>query len=227
MSGNICIIPARGGSKRIPRKNIKDFLGKPIIVYAIELAKSSNLFDEIMISTDDLEIAEIAKKYGAQVPFMRSHETSNDFATTKDVLFEILDEYAKKGRLFHKLLCLYPTSVLANLRDILDGYKKLEDFDSVLPITKYSFPPQRSFKVIENQKVQYRFAEYMLSRSQDLEPWYHDAGQWYWYRLINGKLNHEDLSKGFIELDSLIVQDIDTIDDWKLAEIKYKNIKNA
>ena len=225
MSGNICIIPARGGSKRIPRKNIKDFLGKPIIAYAIELAKSSNLFDEIMVSTDDLEITEIAKKYGAQVPFMRSHETSNDFATTKDVLDEVLDEYVKKGRLFQKLLCLYPTSVLANVSDIIEGHNKLDNFDAVLPVTKFSFPPQRSFRVVENQKVQYRFEEFINTRSQDLDPWYHDAGQWYWYRLIQGKLNHGEISKGFIELNPLIVQDIDTSDDWKLAETKYR-LKN-
>jgi N-acylneuraminate cytidylyltransferase len=223
MSDKICIIPARGGSKRIPRKNVKVFLGKPIISYAIDLAKSTNMFDEIMVSTDDREIADIAIAYGAKVPFLRSHKNSNDFATTNDVLIEVLHEYAKIGKSFNSLLSLYPTSVLSRVSDILNGYNELNNYDIVLPVTKFSYPPQRSFKVGDGGKLEYRFEEFVFSRSQDLEPWYHDAGQWCWYRLNRGRINERNVDRGFIELEPSLVQDIDTMDDWKLAEIKYNS----
>lgn len=220
MLGNICIIPARGGSKRIPRKNIKEFGGKPIIAYAIELAKSSQLFEVIMVSTDDVEIAKIAIDCGAQVPFMRSAESSNDFATTEVVLKEVLNEYGKNGIFFNSLLSLYPTSVLARVSDILRGYTEQNHYDVVLPIAKFSYPPQRSFKIGTTGKLEYRFEEFISSRSQDLEPWYHDAGQWCWYRLKDGLMKEKNINRGFIELETWQVQDIDTAEDWRLAEIK-------
>lgn len=220
--GNICIIPARGGSKRIPKKNIKDFLGKPIIAYSIEMALETGLFEEVMVSTDDLEIAEIAKNYGAKVPFMRSKETSDDYATTMAVIKEVLEMYNESGRVFDAVCCLYPTAVLANTQDIKKGYELLEQADVVLPVTEFSFPPLRSFKVNETGLADYRFPEHINSRSQDLEPWYHDAGQWYWYNttalIIEGNINKMRV----VKLLNLRVQDIDNLDDWQQAEVKYQ-----
>ena len=218
----ICIIPARGGSKRIPRKNIRPFLDRPIISYSIELAISTNLFDEIIVSTDDKEIAEIAKGFGAKVPFFRSAKASNDFATTKDVLDEVLNEYSLSGIQFKELLCLYPTSIFSKKEDLIKANIKLKDFNTVLAVTKFSYPPQRGFKLNSKNNLEYLFPEFISSRSQDLSPWFHDAGQWCWYNLINGKVDNDKSEIGFVELSNLAVQDIDTLEDWRIAEIKYK-----
>ena len=223
---NLCIIPARGGSKRIPLKNIKSFCGKPIISYAIELAISCNLFDEVMVSTDNSEIAKIAQHYGANIPFIRSDEASNDFATTKKVLDEVLKQYSEIGKVFDSLLCLYPTSVLGNKNNIIEGFKILKKFNSVLAVTKFSYPPQRGFKIKNENEIEYLFSDFINTRSQDIIPWYHDAGQWCWYNLENGQIRSNISKIGFIELNNLQVQDIDNIDDWRIAEIKYK-IQNS
>jgi N-acylneuraminate cytidylyltransferase len=223
--GNICVIPARGGSKRIPGKNIRDFLGKPIIAYAIELARETNLFDEVMVSTEDENIASIARYCGANVPFMRSAKTADDFATTRMVLEEVLVQYLKLGRVFDNLMCIYPTAVLANIEDIKNGLKILAKADLVLPVTKFSYPPQRSFKLNDKGFIDYRYPEFVNSRSQDLDSWYYDAGQWYWYRLFDGHFSNLPISRGFVELNQLRVQDIDSQEDWKIAEIKYKIAK--
>ena len=155
---NICIIPARGGSKRIPRKNVKEFLGKPIIAYSIEAALKSGLFDEVMVSTDDQEIAAIAKQYGASVPFMRSAETANDFATTTDVLDEVLTEYQKKGKSFDAMCCIYATAPLITAQDVRDAYERLTqtDFSCVYPVVQFSYPIWRCLDVAEDGSTEAR-----------------------------------------------------------------------
>ena len=226
---SIAIITARGGSKRIPRKNIKEFLGKPIIAYTIEAAIASNMFDQVMVSTDDNEIAEIAKKYGAMVPFMRSEKTSNDFATTADVLNEVIDEYKKLGESFEYMCCLYPTAPFVTPEAIGQAMKILEDngADTVLPVVKFSFPPQRGM-VMKDGYLTPKYPECMPMRSQDLEPMYHDAGQFYCMKvssfLEQGKVVM-DKTMPYMQ-DDMNVQDIDTPEDWAIAEVKYKVLHN-
>jgi pseudaminic acid cytidylyltransferase len=226
MSGNICIIPARGGSKRIPKKNINEFLGKPIIAYSIDMALETELFDEVMVSTDDLEIAEIAEAYGAEIPFLRSKETSDDYATTTAVIKEVVEMYRNIGKEFDSVCCIYPTAVLANSAEIRQGYELLKDADMVLPVTEFSFPPMRSFRVNEKGLAEYRYSEHANTRSQDLEPWYHDAGQWYWYQIDTLEKELEFYERKVLKLSNINVQDIDNMEDWKIAEIKY-SFKNA
>lgn len=226
---SIAIITARGGSKRIPRKNIKEFLGKPIIAYTIEAAIASNMFDQVMVSTDDNEIAEIAKKYGAMVPFMRSEKTSNDFATTADVLNEVIDEYKKLGENFEYMCCLYPTAPFVTPEAISQAMKILEDngADTVLPVVKFSFPPQRGV-IMKDGYLTPKYPECMPMRSQDLEPMYHDAGQFYCMKvssfLEQGKVVM-DKTMPYMQ-DDMNVQDIDTPEDWAIAEVKYKVLHN-
>ena len=226
---SIAIITARGGSKRIPRKNIKEFLGKPIIAYTIEAAIASNMFDQVMVSTDDNEIAEIAKKYGAMVPFMRSEKTSNDFATTADVLNEVIDEYKKLGENFEYMCCLYPTAPFVTPDAIGQAMKILEDngADTVLPVVKFSFPPQRGV-IMKDGYLTPKYPECMPMRSQDLEPMYHDAGQFYCMKvssfLEQGKVVM-DKTMPYMQ-DDMNVQDIDTPEDWAIAEVKYKVLHN-
>lgn len=219
---NLAIIPARGGSKRIPRKNVKNFLGKPIIAYSIELAIRSNLFDEVMVSTDDEEIAEIAKQYGAKVPFMRSAETANDFATTSDVLMEVIDRYADNGKRFDNFCCIYATAPLIRECDITEALQKLlnTDFTCVYPVVAFSYPIWRCLDVDEDGKMSRHWPQFENSRSQDLPKEYHDTGTFYWYK-TNAWM--QGLVKlGGIIVDETTVQDIDTETDWKLAELKYK-----
>ena len=226
---SIAIITARGGSKRIPRKNIKEFLGKPIIAYTIEAAIASNMFDQVMVSTDDDEIAEIAKKYGAMVPFMRSEKTSNDFATTADVLNEVIDEYKKLGENFEYMCCLYPTAPFVTPDAIGQAMKILEDngADTVLPVVKFSFPPQRGVIMKDGYLIP-KYPECMPMRSQDLEPMYHDAGQFYCMKVSSfveqGRVVM-DKTMPYMQ-DDMNVQDIDTPEDWAIAEVKYKVLHN-
>lgn len=219
---NICIIPARGGSKRIPHKNIRSFLGKPIIAYSIEAAINSRCFDEVMVSTDDEEIARIAVQYGAKVPFMRSDNTANDYATLSDVVKEVLDKYSSQGIHFDYMCCILATSPLLRSEDILSGYNKLRhsDFSSIVPVVQFSYPIQRSFKIDESGELSYIWPEYSKSRSQDLTPSYHDAGSFYWH--VVSKWLSGDIHRGAIVVDESTVQDIDTEQDWNLAELKYK-----
>lgn len=223
MTKNLCIIPARGGSKRIPRKNIKPFLGRPIIAYSIEAALASGLFEEVMVSTDDDEIAEVGKKYGAKVPFFRSLKSSDDQATTLDVLLEVKEDYKRKfNREFDNICCIYPTAPLIEKEKLIQGYNILQsgDFNSVVPVVKFSYPIWRGLKHIGNGKGEMIFKEHLNSRSQDFPEAYHDAGQWYWFKARDLELGaFEKFS--IVELNSLKVQDIDTYDDWALAEIKY------
>ena len=220
MKKNLAIIPARGGSKRISRKNIKTFFGKPIIAYSIKIAIKSRLFDEIMISTDDGEIAQIAKKHGAKVPFMRSNRTSDDHATLADVIDEVKEEYSKKQIVFDRICCMLPTAPLITLDSLKKGYKILinTNADSVRPVVQFAYPIQRAIKM-KNKKIEMFYPEYKTTRSQDLESTYHDAGQFYWMRYKTALRGKNKL--GF-EIPIMQVQDIDTEEDWKLAELKYK-----
>lgn len=222
----ICIIPARGGSKRIPKKNIKDFLGKPIIAYSIEAAIKSGLFEEVMVSTDDDEIAAIAKKCGAKVPFMRSAVNSNDFATTFEVLKEVLDTYKTNfDKQFSFACCIYPTAPFVNDINLTNAYDLLrrQRFDTVFPVMRFSFPIQRALKLAASNKIKFFYDEFQNSRSQDLEPAFHDAGQFYWFN-IERCLKENTLitaNCGSIEIKETEGQDIDNELDWKLAELKY------
>ncbi|CAK7083322.1 MAG: CMP-N,N'-diacetyllegionaminic acid synthase [Bacteroides rodentium] len=221
---NIAIIPARGGSKRIPRKNIKPFMGKPIIAYSIEAALQSGLFDEVMVSTDDEEIAEIARRYGAKVPFMRSADTSNDYAGTADVILEVLKMYKELGQEFDTVCCIYATAPFVTSGRLAEAYSKLSDtIDSVFTCVAYSYPVQRSLHVVDG-KICMVYPEYAASRSQDLEPIYHDAGQFYVVRtspFIQEKTLWGKNTAGLV-LPELEVQDLDTQTDWTLAEMKYQ-----
>jgi N-acylneuraminate cytidylyltransferase len=222
----IAIIPARGGSKRIPRKNIKPFCGKPIIAYSIEAAIKSNLFDEVMVSTDDEEIATIAKHYGAKVPFMRSAENANDYAGTVDVILEVLHNYSDLGSIFTHACCIYPTAPLIQIKHLTNAYDILlkQNFETVFPVTAFSFPILRALQIDENNKASMIWPENMTKRSQDLPTAYHDAGQFYWMNIPNIQLYkklYADYS-GVVILDEMEVQDIDNESDWKLAELKYQ-----
>lgn len=227
---NLCIIPARGGSKRIPRKNIKDFLGKPIIAYSIDAALSSGLFSEVMVSTDDMEIAEIALKFGAVVPFLRSEQNANDFATTVDVLKEVESTYREKlNKSFDYICCIYPTAPLIQVSDLKNGYDQIvkKGSGSVYPVVSFGYPVWRGVRFIEDAKIQMVWEQYKSARSQDLEPVFHDAGQWYWYdpKKVTDTLFTENTTAIIISEDK--VQDIDTLIDWKLAEIKYELLQNS
>ncbi len=227
----IAIIPARGGSKRIPRKNIKDFLGKPIITYSIEAALESKLFDEVMVSTDDEEIAEIAKSYGAIIPFMRGKRNSNDFATTVDVIVEVLQEYRKQGKTFEYGCCIYPTAPFVNKLLLENALNKFvsENLDSVFPVLPFSFPIQRAVRLVKENKIEMFHSEHLLSRSQDLEKAYHDAGQFYWFKteIIFKKEKLWTDNSGGIIISELEAHDIDNMEDWKIAEFKYKVLNNV
>lgn len=222
----LAIIPARGGSKRIPRKNIKEFLGKPIIAYSIEVALTSGLFDEVMVSTDDEEIAAIAKQYGAKVPFMRSHENADDFATLADVLIEVLRQYQVTRKSFENICCILPTAPLTTASQIRNAFKKLtdENLDSVLPVVEFSYPILRALELDTNNKLKMIWPKYLNSRSQDLKPAYHDSGSFYWVK-SNSLIEQETLfcnNGSAIVLPETEIQDIDNETDWKLAELKYK-----
>ncbi|USQ03356.1 pseudaminic acid cytidylyltransferase [Aquirufa antheringensis] len=222
----LAIIPARGGSKRIPRKNIKDFIGKPIIAYSIEKALSCGLFDEVMVSTDDQEIANVAIKYGATVPFYRSKENSSDFASTIDVLNEVLLKYLELNQTFTHVCCIYPTAPLIRIEHLQEGYKLLqeEEVNSVFPIVSYSFPIWRSLKVDGSNFVTMNWPENMNTRSQDLSLAYHDAGQWYWFKPHKVKSSLYTESSKAVIISELLVQDVDNLTDWILAELKYRFI---
>lgn len=217
---NLAIITARGGSKRIPQKNIKHFMGKPMLAYAVEAALNAGIFDEVMVSTDDLQIANIAKQYNAKVPFMRSQETSNDFATTHDVLMEVMDSYKSIGQEFDNICCIYPCVPFLTPDILKDAFGKFlqSKADRLTPVVKYSFPIQRAFVINENGFLAFREPENQSTRSQDLQPTYHDVGMFYFYK--SDRLNSNKISS--YEMDERVVQDIDTMDDWKMAEMKYK-----
>lgn len=226
----LAVITARGGSKRIPRKNIKDFCGKPILAYSIRAAVESGVFDEIMVSTDDMEIAEIAKKYGAEVPFYRSEATANDFAVTSQVLGEVIEEYSRRGKKFDEVCCIYPTAPFVTGARLKEAMESLADTgaDSVLPVVRFSFPPQRGVK-LNDGCLEYVYPQHRNTRSQDLEPWYHDVGQFYCIR-VESFLKQRGLVMEKtvpLVLSEMEIQDIDTEEDWKLAELKYRLLQET
>ena len=226
----LCIIPARGGSKRIPRKNIKPFMGKPIIAYSIEAALYSGIFDEVMVSTDDEEIACVARQYGATVPFLRSAETSNDYATTVDVLLEVVNKYKEQGKVFGTICCLYSTAPFVTSERLKEASSQIsENVDACFTIVQYSYPIQRSLRINENEYVEMKFPEHLKSRTQDLEKVYHDAGQFYFVK-TEALFQEETVwckRTAPLILSELEVQDLDTLTDWQLAEMKYQLLKKA
>lgn len=228
---NLAIIPARGGSKRIPRKNIKLFLGKPIIAYSIEAAINSGLFDEVMVSTDDAEIATIAIQYGAKVPFMRSEKMSNDFATTFDVVEEVVNSYKEKEIEFENVCCIYPCApfvIEQKLEEAYDLFLK-EHFDAVFPVMQFGFPIQRALQMDDFGKISFFYPENALTRSQDLLPSFHDAGQFYWMNVASCMEQQKIITDntGSIVITELEGQDIDNDTDWKLAELKYELLQST
>ena len=226
----LAIIPARGGSKRIPRKNIKYFLGKPIIAYAIENAINSQLFDEIMVSTDDEVIAEIAISYGAKVPFKRSEKNSSDFATTIDVIKEVIFSYEKLGRKFEYSSCIYPCTPLLSKEKLKESFYLLKksNLDCVFPVIKYGFPIQRAVRLNDKGLIEMFQPEHLTTRSQDLENSFHDAGQFYSFNVNNLMSKQKLITEftGHLEVSEMEAQDIDNLVDWQLAELKYKIINN-
>jgi N-acylneuraminate cytidylyltransferase len=219
---NLAIITARGGSKRIPRKNIKEFFGKPMIKYAIDTALESTIFDTVMVSTDDEEIAHVARKYGAEIPFMRSEETSTDFATTIDVLLETVNQYKKMGIEFDTLCCIYPCVPFLRGNILQEAYRIFieRNVDALMPVVRFSYPIQRALRINNAGLLEYVHPEYIRTRSQDLEVMYHDVGMFYFYKCTT--LSNTDRKITYFEMKETEIQDIDTEEDWTMAELKYK-----
>jgi pseudaminic acid cytidylyltransferase len=223
----IAIIPARGGSKRIPRKNIKLFHGKPLIAYSIEAALKSELFDKVIVTTDDEEIASIAKKYGADVPFIRPKELSDDFTNTKDVIDHALKYFQERGERYEYECTIYATAPLLQPKYLMEGFVALKNSDAInaFSATTMPFPIQRTFKLDKNGRCEMFWPQNYQTRSQDLEEAYQDAGQFYWTKL--DKTSNEIMfSKDSIAviLPRHLVQDIDTLEDWERAEFMYKAV---
>lgn len=225
-SKNVAIIPARGGSKRIPKKNIKDFLGKPIIAYSIQLAVSSKLFDKVIVSTDDEEIKEVAIKYSAEVPFIRPKEISDDFTGTHEVIGHAVKWLEDNNEKMDYVCCIYPTAPLIQKDDLIKGYKiiKTGKWNSVMAATNFSYPIFRSFENLPNGGLKMFFPEHYSSRSQDLPEAYHDAGQFYWAKpeIWKEKPKGYDDKTSLIKIPNFRVKDVDTFDDWDSLEIIYK-----
>ena len=224
----VAIITARGGSKRIPRKNIKEFCGEPIIKYPIRAAIESGVFDEVMVSTDDEEIKELAESYDASCPFMRDEANSNDYATTVDVIKEVLTKYKEAGRNFTHYCVIYPTAPFVTAEKLRMAFQILEEnhADFLTPVARYDYPVQRCF-VIEDGALKKKWPEYQNVRTQDLEPLYYDAGQFYIgdsEKIFTTR--YEDRNMTAMVLDAKEVQDIDTLEDWEIAERKFREMMN-
>lgn len=222
----IAIIPARGGSKRILGKNIRPFLSKPIIAYSINAAISSGLFDEVMVSTDSDDITSIAIQHGAKVPFKRSEKNADDHATTVDVILEVLNWYKNDGKQFDLGCCIYPAAPFVTPSLLGIAYDKLvdENLDTTFPVLPFNSPIQRAFKLNSDDHPTMFYPEFMQKRSQDLEPAFHDSGQFYWFTtqyILNSKKLYSHRS-GAIVLSEMDAQDIDHESDWEIAELKYK-----
>lgn len=214
----LCIIPARGGSKRIPRKNVRPFNGKPMIAWAIERAIESGVFDRVIVSTDDAEIADISRQFGAEVPFMRDAGLANDFATTADVLIDAVTQIAG----FEIGCCLYPTAAMVDVEDLRSANRllKAETADCVLSVTEYDFPPQRALQRQGDGALGFAYPEHALTRSQDLPELIHDAGMFYFFR-VSALLQSGTLLSGRIlghPIPKRRAVDIDTPEDLAIAE---------
>jgi pseudaminic acid cytidylyltransferase len=224
----LAIIPARGGSKRIPRKNVRDFNGQPIMKYSIDVARQSGLFAEVMVSTDDAEIAALGRSFGATVPFLRSPQSSSDTATTAMVLLEVLERYRELGRAFDYFCCLYPTAPFVTAPKLEQAFASLRsgEADGVIPVCAFSFPIWRSLKV-EEGRLRFNWPEHELTRSQDLPPAYQDCGQFYFMRTAAFLEERRLVMKRTAPLvtPAMEMQDIDNEDDWQLAELKHRLMK--
>lgn len=222
----LAVIPARGGSKRIPRKNIKAFCGKPMIAWSIEAALESGCFDRVIVSTDDPEIVEVAREWGAEVPFMRPAELSNDYAGTIPVIHHALDWFVQRGEQPDKVCCLYATAPFVSASDLKQGLEVLqrEDCAYAFSVTSFPFPIQRAIRITESNRVQMFYPEHFNIRSQDLEEAWHDAGQFYWGQasawLQELPLFSPDAAP--VHIPRYRVQDIDTMEDWVRAEWLFK-----
>ena len=227
---NIVIIPARGGSKRIPKKNIKDFLGKPIIAYSIEMAINSKLFSRVIVSTDDEEIKDIVLKYGAEVPFIRPKNIADDFTGTHEVIGHAVEYLENTGETMDYVCCIYPTAPLIQKDDLIKGFKLIQTnkWNSVMAATNFSYPIFRSFENLPNGGLKMIFPEHYNSRSQDLPEVYHDAGLFYWAKpkIWKKKPQGYNEKNSIVKLPNYRIQDIDTPDDWKKAEILYEIINS-
>ncbi|PLX15435.1 MAG: pseudaminic acid cytidylyltransferase [Candidatus Muiribacterium halophilum] len=224
----IAIIPARSGSKRIPEKNIRVFIDKPILAFSIENAIKSELFDEVMVSTDSEKVAEIAKKYGSNIPFYRSPETSDDHTGLFEVLKEVINEYKKADEELEEVCLILATAPFVDeklLKDSYDIFSK-NGYDSLFPVVKFSYPIYRALEIKE-EKINMIWPENLNLRSQDLPEAYHDAGLFYWIRvseIMKKNTIFTDNSFGY-EISEMVAQDIDTEEDWKIAEFKYRFLK--
>lgn len=220
----IAIIPARGGSKRIPRKNIRPFHGKPIIAYSIDVALQSNLFDRVIVSTDDTEIAEVALRSGAEVPFMRPHDLANDFATTQVVMEHAINWLLKAEQPVEYVCCIYATSPLMTVQQLCEAVSKKNPTDMVFPCAKFPSEIQRSFKIVEGKSIMFQ-PENFHTRTQDLEEAYFNAGT-FMLGSVSAWLNKNliALNGTPIIIDSEVVCDIDTEEDWIKAELQMTNL---
>ena len=223
---SVAIITARGGSKRIPRKNVRPFLGKPILLYSVEAALNAGIFEEVMVSTDDAEIARIAENAGASVPFLRSAQTAGDYASTDDVIREVLLAYRAQGREFDAFCCIYPTAPFVTAQKLRDAMEMLKSAESVMPVVPFSYPVQRGLCLDGQGHLGYKWPQYAASRSQDLEKIYHDCGQFYACRTAAFFREGTTDTKNMVPmiLPELEVQDIDTLEDWAIAEVKYEKM---
>jgi pseudaminic acid cytidylyltransferase len=220
----VAIIPARGGSKRIPKKNIKEFHGKPLIAYSIEVARKSNIFDKVVVSTDDKEIAQIAQKYGAEV-IIRPKELADDYTGTWDVIEHAIEYLKENNQEFDFVCTIYATAPFLQSQYIKEGFEKLKNSNAInaFSVTSMPFPIQRTFKIDKNGRCEMFTPQYYISRSQDLEEAYQDAGQFYWSK-IGQKSDEVFFGKDSIPIiiPRYLVQDIDTLEDWKRAEVMYR-----
>lgn len=226
---NLAVIPARGGSKRIPGKNIKTFAGKPMIAHSIEAAKRSGLFERIIVSTDSQEIADIALKYGAEVPFLRPAAIADDFTPTQNVLTHAL-EFASETVSYEYLCCIYATAPLVSTEYIKKGYELIKEkkANTVFSVASFPHPIFRAYKVTDDGTVQMFWPEHGLTRSNDLPEAFHDAGQFYWIDAANFMKTGKMISKPAfpLVLPRYMVVDIDTKEDWEVAEFMYETCKS-
>ncbi|MBL9051078.1 MAG: pseudaminic acid cytidylyltransferase [Tabrizicola sp.] len=222
---SVCIIPARGGSKRIPRKNIRHFHGRPMIGWSIAAARASGLFDRIVVSTDDPEIAEVAQAEGAEVPFLRPAELADDHAATVPVIAHAVTALSLPADC--PVCCLYATAPLIETGDLVAGFEMLAGARFVMAVTTFPYPIQRALRRKEDASVEMMNIEYASSRSQDLEEAWHDAGQFYWARAQTWTSGLPVLGAGAkaVSLPRHRVQDIDTLDDWLRAELLFSILK--
>ena len=220
----ICIIPARSGSKRVKNKNIKLFAGKPIISYAIQLAKSCGLFKKIVVSTDSYKISKIAKKYGAEVPFLRAKNLSNNFAPTSDVLIDCINKISSQNTKYH--FCLYPCTTLIYKKDLINSFKKIKenDFDQLTAVSDYNFSPYRAFKFVGKNRIEWNFKKFAHMRTQNVPKLCHDTGSFYIFKTKSLLKYNKDMAKKttYYFIDKSRAIDINTESDFKFAEYMFK-----